>query len=183
MRFPEPYTDDEIRERFKFLYDQCAEYLEEQNRAHASYRLDIDPLVMLSVAKSMMDDIWRYKVYHLKTAKSLSDSLKRAAYVTKWLVRHRPIHNVRTEGKEVELDKKDATLLMNELFSIHISLVTIATDLRVDEILLDPDFHADFLYDLHYRQISEDALLHTYSIIRNAASGSSVVLKVFPGDG
>ncbi len=70
------------------------------------------------------------------------------------------------------------TLLENEKYAIFISLGTIASDLKVNEIILDPEFLADFFYDLHYRELSEDALLALYNIIRNAARNESVVLKV-----
>jgi len=180
--FPPLYTDDDIRERFKFLQEQSGVYLEAQTRVHPTYRLAIDPLAMLSVAKSALDDIWRYKVYHLNSADKLSDGIKRAAYFTKWLVRHRPIYYVRTDGADVEFDPKDTTLTINELFAIHISLVTIATELDVFRIALDPNFLADFIYNLYFRQLTEDALLHTYSIIQNSAIAKHVVMKVFPNE-
>ena len=138
--------------------------------------------MMVNVAQSAMDDIWRYKAYHLRDPEKLSDSVKRSAFFTKWIVRLRPIYFDRipsdVKDKIPNLDKRDSTLLENEKYAIFISLSTIASDLKVNEIILDPKFLAGFLYDLHYRELSGDALLALYNIIRNAARNESVVLKV-----
>lgn len=180
--FVPPYTDEEVHRRFKFLSLECENYLSTVSRVHPTWRLQYDPLVMVNVAYSAMDDIWRYKSYHLRDPEKLSDAVKRSAFFTKWIVRLRPIYFDRIqsheEDKGLTLDKYDSTLLENEKYAIFISLNTIATDIDAEEIILDPNFHADLFYDLHYREISEDALLALYNIIRNAARGESVVFQV-----
>ncbi|OHC75491.1 MAG: hypothetical protein A3G18_09570 [Rhodospirillales bacterium RIFCSPLOWO2_12_FULL_58_28] len=176
-----PFTEDDIRRRFQFLSEQCQNYVDAIHDVHSTWRLRIDPLVMLSVAQSAMDDIWRYKSYHLRDPDKRSNAIKRAAYLTKWITRFRPIYVARilsANNLGATFDKKDTTLLVNEGFAIHISLTTLATSINVEEIHLEPDFFADFLYDLHYRSYSEDALLAMYDVIRNFAKGGSVILKV-----
>jgi len=49
---------------------------------------------------------------------------------------------------------------------------------RVKKIYLDEEFFANFVYDLHYRNISSDALLAIYEIIRNAAKDKSIIKNV-----
>lgn len=149
--------------------------------AHPEWRLRFDHLVMLNVAQSVMDDIWRYKSYHLRDPDKRSDAVKRAAYLTKWIIKFRPIYVARilsANDSEAAFDKKDRTLMVNEGFAIYVSLTTIATEINVEKIHLDPDFFANFLYDLHYRSCTEDALLAMYDVVRNAAKGESVILKV-----
>ena len=145
-----------------------------------TWRLRFDHLVMLNVAQSTMDDIWRYKSYHLRDPAKRSDGVKRAAFLTKWITRLRPIYFARVSPVDdagAEFDKKDTTLLVNEGFAINISLDTLATETGKEEIVLEREFLANFLYDLHYRSLSEDALIALYEIVRDAAKDESVVFK------
>lgn len=128
------------------------------------------------MAKSAVDDIWRYKAYHLNKRDGLSDVIKRSAYFTKWIVRHRPIFHVRTTGLKVAFDEEDASLFINEIFAFHyLSLNMIAYDLKYKQLMVNAEFASNILYDLHYRRMSGDALIHIYNIIRNGATGESVV--------
>ena len=135
-----------------------------------------------------MDDIWRYKVFHLEEGddpekawqeESLSDCVKRAAYFTKWIVKHRPIYHHRASS---DIDPDDRTLVINELFAINVGLTTLATALNVQMIQLDPEYFSELMYDLHYRQLSDDALLHIYSVIRNSVEGRPPIMKVLADD-
>ena len=177
------YTPAEVLRRFQFLSVECRRFVEEYNRVHPTWVLRWDHLVMLNVAQSAMDDIWRYKNYHLRDPNKRSDAVKRTAYFTKWITRFRPIYFARVLSEddiEKAFDKKDTSLMANEVFAIHISLTTLATEVPVEEIHLEPEFFANFLYDLHYRNLSEDALLAIYELIRGAVKNETIVLKVFP---
>lgn len=194
-KYPDDYvpkfTPADIFRRFEFLYDRCKAFLSETERAWPSARFRVDPLIVLNVAQSAMDDIWRFKVFHLGDAEKRSDAVKRAAYFTKWIVRLRPIYYARPWSEdnpsEVLLDKHDPTLGINEGFGIRRGLDTIAKEIGVDHIILDPDFQANLIYDLRYRNFSEDALLAVYGIIRDEAEGirdgakdQYTIFKIFP---
>ena len=175
-----PFTKDEVLRRFQFLSESCERYLKAMRDSRPTSRLRFDHLVMLNVAQSAMDDIWRYKSYHLRDPSKRSDGVKRAAFLTKWITRLRPIYCARilsANDPAAEFDKKDTTLLANEGFAIYLSTSTLATETKKEEIALDPDFFANFLYDLHYRSLSEDALIGLYEIIRGAVQGKSVILR------
>lgn len=178
----DPYTDDEIEQRFLALVQECQNYLTAINKQHPSWNMRFDPYAMLSVAKSALDDIWRYKIYHLGDPEKLSDSIKRSAYFTKWIVRTRPIYSQQPTDDDAingELTGQNGrSLMLNETFAIMFSLITLATELGVQKIYLDENFHSNLIYDLHYRDISADALLSIYEIIRNAAERQSVVMRV-----
>lgn len=177
------YTADDVFRRFVFLYERCDAYVKAFNDTHHC-RLSIDHLALLNVAQSTLDDIWRYKAYHLKDKNKRSDAIKRAAYLTKWFMRLRPIYHQRIlpaddpSGVDPNtlLDKQDITLLANEAVAIHISLVTLSSDIKVNEIRLDGEYFANLLYDLHYREMPEDALLHIYDNIRYIARGHSLLI-------
>ncbi len=178
----EPYRDDEIEERFLALVQECQNYLDAINRLHPNWDMRFDPYAMLSVAKSALDDIWRYKIYHLDDREKLSDSIKRAAYFTKWIVRMRPIYSHQPISDDAvnsqSFGEDGRSLMLNEAFAIMFSVITLATEMGLRKIYLDEDFHSNLIYDLHYRDISADALLAIYEIIKNAAKGNSVVMHV-----
>jgi hypothetical protein len=160
--------------------EECVCFLQDTRRIHPTWNLGIDPVVMRNVAQSAMDDIWRYKVFHLDESPkpALSDAVKRAAYLTKWLLKLRPIYCVRplrAEQFKRAFDKNDNTLLINEAFSLWISSATIATDANVEKLVLMPDFMASILYDFHFRQMNDDALLAIYQMVRDIAGERRLV--------
>lgn len=179
------FTQDDVLQRFVFLAERCDVYLDAVNSAHPTWRLGFDHLVLLNVAQSALDDIWRYKIYHLRSQNKRSDAVKRAAFFTKWITRFRPLYFQRilpagdadSVKPDADVDKQDTSLFINEGFAIHVSLVTLATDLDTDKIHLDPEYFANLLYDLHYRNITEDALLHIYDNVRCLSRGESLILR------
>lgn len=174
------YSHDDIFYRFTFLFDLCDEYVKTLNEVHPTWRLKFDPLILLNVAHSTLDDIWRYKVYHLEDSKKLSDSVKRAAYLSKWIVRLRPIYFDRTHSDfipEDGIDMRDTSMISNEGFAVFVSLISMANDVKLDVIRLDPDFFANLLYDLHYRELTGDALLNIFDIIKLSAHGGNILMK------
>lgn len=146
---------------------------------HPGWKLSFDLLVMKNVAVSAMDDIWRYKVYHLASPDKRSDAVKRAAYFTKWLIKLRPIYYMRpyrlAEFKR-SFDKEDSTLYLNELFAVFVSLQTIATDVRVEKLALSSDFLSRTYYDFHFRSMTDDLLLSLYQTIKDLGSGKKLIM-------
>lgn len=101
--------------------------------------------------------------------------------MTKWITRLRPIYfqRIPSDAKSnIRFDEKDNSVTVNEAFAILVSLNTIATELKVENIHLDPEFHADLTYDLHYRTLSADALMAIYSLVRNSVKRKSMIMKV-----
>ncbi len=149
---------------------------------------------MMSISQSAMDDIWRWKVYHLENADDpkRSNAIKRAAFFTKWIVRHRPIYFPRPLDPKLfakSFDKNDRTLLLNEGFALQLSLRFIATDAarianggqRVDgstvpPIILSSSLHEGLLYDLHYRALNADALMAIYEMIMELAAKKPLIM-------
>src|SRR5579863_5282196 len=124
------YTVAEINERFVHLMERCAVFLTHLTKRHPTWDLRIDPVTMKNVAQSAMDDIWRYKNYHLVDPSKFSDAVKRSSYFTKWIVKLRPIYHVRpltAAAFKTHFDKDDSSLLVNEEFSLYISLQTLAS--------------------------------------------------------
>lgn len=158
-------------------------FIDKMCKRHPEWKIKFDPLVLLSVVHSMMDDIWRYKVYHLKNSGGLSNAVKRATYMTKWIVRCKPIYIARPLDEETfknEFDENDSTLLFNEVFAIFLSLNTINTETselpNSKKIALTPEMMAKFLYDLQYRNLNEDALLSFYQIIYDRSMGQDFIV-------
>src|SRR5437764_6620113 len=89
------YTLAEVNERFIHLMERSAVLLSHVTSRHPGWTLEVDPVVMKNVAQSAMDDIWRYKIYHIADREKFSDSVKRSAYFTKWIVFLRPIYHSR----------------------------------------------------------------------------------------
>jgi hypothetical protein len=150
---------------------------------HPLWDLSFDPVIMMSVSASAMDDIWRWKLYHLRASGGtvLSDAVKRATFFTKWIVKFRPIYFVNRSvvaGDFVSsFDKGDSTLLINEHFAIHVSLATLAIKAGKPNIILQAETMAAFLYDPHYRNINADALMIWYRLLAMIAEQKKIILK------
>jgi hypothetical protein len=184
QRFPGAVSKKEIekreattKQRYQDISASCETFIEsmrdEYKKVSGIQSIQCDFAILYDVVRSAYDDIWRYKDYHLTNPnKQRSNSIKRAAYLTKWLVRLRPILIVRDTD---HFSPKDGTILLNEAFAIFISLIYIADELCVDALRLTPEVANDFLYDLHYREISDDALLSFYQLISRVASQKLLV--------
>jgi hypothetical protein len=174
------YTQKEVKRRYLYLSERCWVLLNGMMQRHTTWKLNFDPLVMANIAVSTMDDIWRWKVYHLRDGTKRSDAIKRAAFFTKWILRLRPIHFENRPLKSIDFianfDKDDSTLLINELFALHVALASVATDAGLKKIILTDALTADLLYDFHYRSLNDDALMQIYSILRTIGKKQQVLM-------
>lgn len=130
----------------------------------------MDPGVANNVSRATYDDIERYKDFHQRNrvpgeVEKRSDVVKRAAYFTKWMVKLRPVM-IRRIGPYRAT--KDIALLVNESIAIQFAMILIGGELE-KTVRLTEKAYADFLYDLHYRSLNEDALLTFYQIVINLA--------------
>lgn len=184
-QIPEDYiprfTEEEVKRRIVYLAERAFVFLKAVKDRYPRWTLNFDPLVMVNVGQSAMDDIWRYKVFHLRSRAKRSDAIKRAAYFTKWIVKLRPIYfesrPLTYDQFASSFDPNDSTLLINEAFALHIALATLATDAKVGVIALTYELLANLLYDLHFRSMTEDALMEIYSMVRMRAKGQDIIVK------
>lgn len=173
------FTEAEVMRRIVYLAGRCFTFTKAANDRYKRNDISFDPVVLINVCRSAMDDIWRYKAYHLHDPGKRSDSVKRAAYFTKWIVKLRPIFVARPLEAEKfgqQFAKDDKTLMLNEGFALHISLTSLATEANAPQITLEPKFMGDLLYDLRYRNMTEDALAAIYWMIRERTRKKDFVI-------
>jgi hypothetical protein len=174
------FTKEEVLRRIAHLAGRALHFKQNVEDRYPTWKIAIDPIVLIDVAKSAMDDIWRYKVYHLRNHKKRSDSIKRAAYFTKWITRLRPFSIPRPLDEAnfaAEFDQEhDYTLMLNESFAIIFALNTMATESDQRKITLQPETMGSLLYDLHYRHLNDDALMSIFTMIRERARGRDIIL-------
>ena len=168
--------DPEVYEtRFKDHW-ALAEHFQEAFEKTFSVKIGIDHRRLYIAIISAYDDIARYKTFHLENPEEeKSDAIKRAAYLTKWICRFKPLQV--NEGadfsSEIISDKNiDYTILVNELFAIHVATTHLSVHAGRD-FVLTPDKEYELVYDLLFRNISEDALMIIYQTLADSVSGVS----------
>jgi hypothetical protein len=174
------FSREDLEERFSDLYYSCSVYVE--RKTSPDLKVSFDPAVLRSAVVSAYDDIARYKNYHQgRPYTEKSDAIKRAAYITKWLLRNRPIYTARPLGPDLVLDEDDGNLLYNEFFAIGWSFINMAADLPASpspQGLFFPDFDRlrNLVYVLKYRDISSDALMEIYKMYLYAYEKEKIFL-------
>lgn len=140
-----------------------------------SYRLTLNRPLLLLVARSAYDDIYRYKNYHLGSDSGLkSDSVKRAAYVAKWVVRHRPIQ-IEQEDPEIDEEKlNSSSVLANQYFATALARAYLEGETK-KTFQFSEKFLLEINYDLTYRDISADHLLSVIQVIKDMLEGVSPI--------
>ncbi len=176
------FTEAEIRQRFQDIYYACRRFVETRDCA-PGISIDFDPAVLYLVTVSTYHDVARFKNYHFANPwKQKSDAIKRAAYFTRWFVHLRPIYTIR--GKRAKkFDPKDDTIILNEAFAIGWSLANIAGDLKnigklpnTTKFNIHSDTWQNLVYDLKFRDLPATALINTYQLLFDVASGKKVIL-------
>ncbi len=163
----EDVLDPAVVERVHHTFFAAAEEIAAAaKRVAQSQKVDcelyVSPRLVYKTVTSAHFDIARYKLFHLKhPTKEKSGAVKRAAYFTKWIVRFRPI---------LFLDRSLTDLLpelqfLNEHLAIQWSTTCIAKELGLQGIRLRRKTLSEFLYDLHFREVSTDGLLAFYQIV------------------
>lgn len=167
---------DDLANKFIHFFLQCKNFA--AGHSVGSQVARFDSASAYDVFVSAYIDIDRYKKHHLKEPdQQRSDGVKRAAYFVKWLTRLRPFYVVRPNFKP---ENPDPSLWLNELFAIEYGFHQISHDAtnkqskRVTWVLNDEQDNFEFLYDLHYRQLSEDALLAFFQMHAYMANGKAV---------
>ena len=145
------------------------------------HQVRANPQALFLAIKSTHDDIVRYKAYHLADPRNgLSNSVKMSAYLCKWISRFKVIELVELEGKSErgdaesgednheDEDHEDVTaILLNGAFALNLCRSLIGAELKTP-FYFDPTYSDEFQYDLLYREIGEDGLLHIFQMIFTA---------------
>jgi len=136
---------------------------------HKHVTFDVNPVIALNVSVATYDDIDRYKAYHLRNARpgggARSDSVKRAAYFTKWTAKLRPIS---FDPSAARPDPNDMALMANEILAASYALELIGSELN-KHLRYSDKTYAELLYDLHYRDMTDGALSAWFQLIWDLA--------------
>lgn len=163
-----PFSQETIISRFEQYYAYALIYVKSFIAEDESPLLRVNPQSMYIATKSAYDDIFRYKVYHQADPRNgLSNSVKRAAYICKWLNKFRPIEYVRCpENENYEYDDI-AALLVNGAFALLLCRTFIGEELQ-RPFFYTNEYNYEFQYDLLYRNLGDDGLLHIFQMIFSA---------------
>lgn len=163
-------TPDQYREAYKGYHWFAHKVVERLNDEHKHLEFEVNSIIALNAAIATYDDIDRYKSYHLRNASPggtiRSDSVKRAAYFAKWTARFRPI-TYRVLGAP-KSDPDDMSLMANETLAAAYAIELIGSELNKHLKFSDKTF-AEILYDLHYREMSDGALMAIFQVIWDLA--------------
>jgi hypothetical protein len=145
-----------LREHYADHYAFARRYVELVN-AKFGTRLFVNPSALFIAVKSTYDDIERYKLYHIENpTETKSNSVKRVAYLTKWIVKSRPIQY------SPDHDLKNVTpYIANAGFALALARAHIAAEIK-KEFFFTLAKETEMIYDLSYREMTGDGLLALY---------------------
>ena len=173
------YTDGDIKERFEDFYDIARDFCDDFN-LDQSVKAEVDPTAMYLAVVALYDDVARYKEYHLSDSENQkSNSIKRAVFSVKWIMRFSPIifprkGHVAIE-KSVDNDPfftsnfSDQDVLVNAVFALHFAFINIELDCG-ENFRVSSEYYYQILYDLLYRDMSGDALILIFQIISDMSA-------------
>lgn len=181
-RPPNVISDDYIRSRFAELLVVASRYANAFTERFED-ELHVDPRLMMIAVRSAYRDIERYKLYHLdKPYSDLSDCVKRAAYITKWIAKVKPLQLSATLDKDdsVAIDVIASTparaSMANVMFAITCSLKYFECELGINPKLDQKVFH-EAVYDLTFREINIDAKLMLFQLLVDRLGGNEIISK------
>ena len=171
------FSSEEIEGRFLDLWELAERFQQSYTeKTKVVLKLDVDRLYLIVI--STYDDIARYKFYHLSNPyEERSDAIKRAAYLTKWITSFKPFHAMHDDDHEdVDIDnsQKDDSHLVNEEFAISIALVNLNVHCDRD-FFLSVEKEYELIYDLMYRNLSDDALMLLYKTFVDVVSQTEFI--------
>ncbi len=142
--------------------------------------LRVNPRALFLAIKSAYDDIYRYKAYHLNDPRNkLSNAVKRAAYVCKWVNKLKPIQPaVQPDCPTAENYDDITSELVNGAFSLALARTYIIPE-SGKIFYYSKHYMQEFQYDLLYRNLGDDGLLHIFQNIFYATGlGRAGVLDI-----
>lgn len=166
-------TEKDIEVRFEDL-KVMATHFSESYAQPRDVTVEIDDRLLYLTVTSAMDDVERYKQYHLCDPSTMrSDAVKRAAFMTHWLKRFRPLRT-KPKNNEGEFSDEDDSFLVNESFCILVACSYLSSDIQ-ENISFSPEKTYEILYDFLYREISTDALILFFQTIKDLAQRKDVI--------
>jgi hypothetical protein len=173
------FPSDVLAERFADLWELAEQYKPGYEQEHGvALRLNVASLYLTVV--STYDDIARYKSYHLADPhRDRSDAIKRAAYLTKWIVRFKPwaIERNQTTTEDVARASQDGADLINELFAISVAILHL-NEMSDKDFFLSPEKYHEVVYDLVYRTLSDDALMLFYQTLIDLVTPDRNIIEI-----
>lgn len=165
----------EMVERWLSLRKSANFHVKQLNEStlNAKVIFGVDYQALHHVHISTYLDIVRYKQFHLPEPDTArSDAIKRAAYFTKWLLKFRPLFaqgDNRLINSTAQL-QNDAVFL-NEDFAYLVAESHLSMELGTQFPKILPLRYERLLYDFHFRNFPEDALLAMYQNLFDLAKG------------
>ena len=154
-------SDDILNDRYSDNYGYAKIFLEEWHKLATRPKMKINANALFLAIKSAYDDIYRYKHYHLDHGEEQrSNGVKRAAYLCKWIRKFKPIEY--SDHATVDSIHDISGLLVNADFSQFIARAHIAADKGGHHFQFSNRYLRELLYDLTYRELNGDALLHIF---------------------
>lgn len=171
---PRLITLDILEERFADYYSHADRFVTDLNDAFKTKVFVNAPALFVAV-KSAYDDIERYKLYHLDDPENQkSNAVKRVAYLTKWIVKARPIQY------PADGDLQDVIpYIANAAFAIYLARTLIASELD-QEFFFTEEKETELVYDLTYREMTGDGLLAIFQMIYDQAAGIQLFEELTP---
>ncbi len=165
-------TKRQQQERWVALDIACEDFVKSLKGKRDRYAYGYDGALLYDVLISTYRDIQRYKELHqTNPKKQKSDSVKRAAYSIKWLMRLQPIWVARPRRYTPSND--DTPLLLNEKFAIEWAFANLGFEHGRALPILRREVLVNFLYYLHFRAYNEDGLIEIIQLLYDAAVGKS----------
>lgn len=157
---PSLVPDEILEGRFAQHYAFAQIFIEEWHEFGCGPPVVVNGNSLFLTIKSAYDDIYRYKLYHHgEGSPKRSNGVKRAAYLCKWICRFKPIEY----ADPSKLDRQDTSgLLVNAYFAQWLARTHIAADSDKRFFQFSNQYLFELLYDLTYRELSGDALLHIF---------------------
>ena len=173
------FTEQDLKKRFSDIYAIAVRFCEvfgDEFCEECGAPPKVDPGRLYLTVTSAFDDIARYKTYHLKNPSiQKSSAIKRAAFLTKWILHFSPLVCDVDALKELEINELGEHVLINTYFALHLAFTNIQ-DHSGSDFALSSAHYYELVYDLTYRGLSAEALILHYQtlselLIANDLSG------------
>jgi hypothetical protein len=166
-------TEKDIEQRFVDLSVMAKLFAEKYGNPR-NITIETDERLLYLAVTSAMEDVERYKQYHLDDpSKNRSDAVKRAAFMTHWLRRFRPLRAL--SGSNGGFPANDDSFLINESFCILVACAYLGSDIQ-ENISFPQEKTYELLYDFLYREISTDALILFFQTVKDIAKKKEVIV-------
>jgi hypothetical protein len=167
------FTIEEMQKRVVDHWEFADDFIDAYTTAYGIDQLESRIVVnrrrLAMATESAYQDIARYKIYHQRDPwNSKLDSVKRSAYLSKWICRFKPLVVISASGHDPDLNDEelDDVELVNEFFCIFLFETHLSQEIGYDVGLSDRK-GAEFAYDLLYRVIGVDGWIAIFQLVKD----------------